>query len=42
MLNHNQTFEQTGLDQQNRAFPFDVCIKTRVLIEQILQNRRKF
>ncbi len=39
MLDGNQTVEEIGSDPLNRFYSLDVCIKTRILAERILQSR---
>jgi hypothetical protein len=42
MLDDHQTVEETGLNQSNRFNSLTVCIKTRILIERILQSHHSF
>jgi len=39
MLDGNRTVAETGLDKSDRFYSLDVCIKTRVLTQRILQSR---
>jgi hypothetical protein len=42
ILDDHRTVEETGLNQSNRFNSLAVCIKTRILMQRILQSHHKF
>ena len=42
LLDNHRTIEEIGLNQPDQIYFLTVCIKTRILMERILESRNKF